>query len=193
MLLIITYSCYSILCCFCIATSVVSGQECTGPIGSLRHDSDFIAQNVTYILSSHNFMIPCRKIVAAWEFCYQTSDTTSVTFYPGVWRITGVKGDSTDFALVQSTGVTYNPSNQTGSITGCQRVNLSTIDQFTAPADSVVGLYSNFGAQLLHTSSSLSIITYKSAGNQSVVTDAKIDGNVANYNIAIRVHFGKTM
>ena len=194
MLLIITCSCYSFLYCLCIATSVVSGQECTGPIGSLSHDhSDFIAQNVTYILSGHDFTIPCRKIVAAWEFCYQTSDTTSVTFYPGIWRITGVRGDSTDFALVQSTDVTYNPSNQNGSIKGCQRVNLSAIDQFTAPADSVVGLYSNFGAQLLHTSSSLSIITYKSAGNQSVVTDAKIDGNVANYNIAIRVHFGKTI
>ena len=104
-----------------------------------------------------------------------------------------MRGDITDFTLVQSTGVTYNPSNQTGSIKGCERVNLSAIDQFTAPADSVVGLYSNFGAHLLHTSSSLSIITYKSGGNQSVVTDAKTDGNVANYKIAIRVHFGKTM
>ena len=193
MLLIITCSCYSFLYCFCIATSVVSGQECTGPIGSLSHDSDFVTQNVTYILTGHGFMIPCRKIVAAWEFCYQTSDTTSGTFYPGVWRITGMRGDSTDFALVQSTSITYDPSNQTSGNARCQRVNFSAIDQFTAPADSIIGLYSNFGAHLLHTNSSLSIITHKSAGNQNVVTDAKTDGNVANYNIAIRVHFGKTM
>ena len=177
---------------YTVATKVASGQECASPIGSLSHDKDFIADNVTYILTGHGFTVPCRKIVTAWEFCYQTSGATSVTFNPGIWRITGTRGDSTDFALVQSNSVTYDPSIQFSGVDSCQRVNLSTTDQFTAPAGSVVGLYSNVGAQLLHTNSSLSIITYKSAGNQSIVTDAKIDGNVANYNISIKVHLGKT-
>ena len=179
---------------YTVATTVTSGQECTGPVGSLSHDKDFIANDVTYILTGHGYIVPCRKIVVAWEFCYQTSDATSVTFYPGIWRITGRRGDSTDFALVRSNRITYDPSIrfQTGGVDGCQRVNLSAIDQFTAPERSVLGLYSNFGAHLLHTYSSLSTITHKSVGNQSIVTDAKIDGHVANYNISIRVHLGKT-
>ena len=170
---------------------MASGQECTGPIGSLSHDKDFIAEHVTYILTGYT--VPCNGTVVAWEFRYRTSVATSVTFYPGIWNITGRRGDSTDFALIRSNRITYDPSirNQISSVDGYQRVNLSAIDQFTAPAGSVVGLYSNFGANLLHTKSSLSTITHKSAGNHSIVTDAKIDGHVANYNISIRVHLGK--
>ena len=140
----------------------------------------------TFILAG--FTIPCSGIVVAWEFCYQINDATSVSFCPGIWRITGTRGSNTDYELVQINTVTYNQSIQTNGVYSCQRVNLSTTDQFTAPAGSVVGLYSNVGTQLLHTNTDSSIITYQFNGNQSSVRTA-----VNNYNIAIRVHLGKAL
>ena len=77
--------------------------------------------------------------------------------------------------------LTFNP---------CQIFNLSDTDQFTAPAGSVVGLYSNVGTQLLHTNTDNSITTYNQfSGNQSSVRTT--GNNDVNYNIAIRVHLGK--
>ena len=115
----------------------------------------------------------------------------SVTFYPGIWRITGSKGSNTDYELVQSNSVRYNQSIQTSGTNGCQRVNLSITDQFTAPAASVVGLYSNIGTQLRHTNAGSTITTYQFNGSQSSVTGGNNDD--VDYNIAIRVHIGKTM
>ena len=94
-----------------------------------------------------------------------------------------------NYELVQSNTITYDPSIQTSGIDSCQRVNLSTTDQFIAPAGSVVGLYSNTGPILLRTNTDSSITTYRFSGNQSSVTGN--NGNDVNYNIAIRVHLGK--
>ena len=129
--------------------------------------------------------------MVAWEFGYQTNSSTSVTFYPGIWRITGTNGGNTDYELVQSNSITYDQSIQTSGANGYQRVNLSKTDQFTAPVGSVVGLYSNVDTQLLHTSTGSSITTYQFSGNQSTVTARNNDD--VDYNIAIRVHLGKAM
>ena len=99
-----------------------------------------------------------------------------------------------NYELVQSNTITYDPSIQTSGIDSCQRVNLSTTDQFTAPAGSVVGLYSNVGTsrpQLLHTNIDSSITTYQFSGNEISVSAG--DGTDVNYNIAIRVYLGKIL
>ena len=175
---------------YLITITVVSGQNCTDTVGSLIHDSNIASQGQTFILAG--YMVTCSGTVVAWEFCYRISDTTSVTFYPGIWRITGTSGVNTNYELVQSNSVTYDSSIQTSGIDSCQRVNLSIADQFTTPAGSVVGLYSNVFTQLLHTNNDSSITTYQFNGNQSNVTIAD-NGDDVNYNIAIRVHLGKTI
>ena len=171
-------------------TIAVSGLECTEAItvGSLSHDSNIVTQAQTFILAGYT--IPCNGTVVAWEFCYRITSATSVTFYPGIWRITGRNGRNIDYELIQSNSVTYDSSIQTSGVDSCQRVNISTTDQFTAPAGSVVGLYSNVLTQLLHTNTNSSIITYQFSGNQSSVTMAGNNDDV-NYNIAIRVYLGK--
>ena len=168
--------------------TLVSGQECTDTVGSLSHDSSIVPQGQTFILAGYT--VPCSGTVVAWEFCYRISSFTSVTFYPGIWRITGIRGSSTDYELVQSNGITYNSTIQTSGIDSCQRFNLSTTDQFTAPAGSVMGLYSANGPQLLRTNTDSSITTYRFSGNQSSVSLAGNSDDV-DYNIAIRVHLGK--
>ena len=120
-----------------------------------------------------------------------------MTFYPGIWRVTETTGNNnglnTDYALVQSNTVTYDPrvhGPQDPNFVGCQIFNLSVTDQFTAPAGSVVGLYSNILTQLLHTNTNhLMITTYQFSGNQSSVTTTG-SGNDVNYNIAIIMHLG---
>ena len=174
-------------------TIEVTSQECADPvtIGSLIHDNFTVASGPTFILA--NYTVPCIATVVAWEFCYQILGVTSVTFYPGIWRITGTSGGDTDYALVQSNNVTYdqsvhNPQDPTNPF-HCQIFNLSDTDQFTAPAGSVVGLYSNTQTQLLHTNTDSSIGTYQFGGNQSNVNTS--GGDDVSYNIAIRVHLGK--
>ena len=125
--------------------------------------------------------------MVAWEFCYLISAVTSVTFYPGIWRVTGASGNNNDYELVQSNYVTYTSIANISNLYQCQTMNLSVTDQFTAPAGSFVGLYSNVQTQLLHTNTDSSITTYQFSGNQSSVSNA---GNDVNYNIAIRVHLG---
>ena len=174
-----------------IYTIVVSGQECidSKSVGSLSHNNNIVPQEETYILPGYT--VQCDGTVVAWEFCYQTNDTTSVTFYPGIWRIRPTMGmGNTDYELIQSNNITYNQSVWTNGIHSCQRVNLSTTDQFTAPAGSVVGLYSNVQTQLLHTNTNGSITTYQFSDNQSSVNNAGNNEDV-NYNIAIKVHLCK--
>ena len=176
-------------------TTAVSGQECTDTVGSLNHNDIFVPVQQTFILAGYT--VPCNGTVIAWEFCYQLGQY-SVTFYPGIWRIIGMRGGivnpNIDYELIQSNSVTYNSSvkaNRNDYISSCQRVNLSTTDQFTAPAGSVVGLYSNVGPILLCTNTQDSLVTtYKFGQNQSNVTMASSNNDV-NYNIAIRVHLGK--
>ena len=153
----------------------------------MSHDSNIVTAGQTFIFAEYT--IPCNGIVVAWEFCYRRGSGLSVTFYPGIWRMTGTNNNR-DYALVQSNSITYDASIQTSgtNIDQCQRVNLSVIDQFAAPAGSVVGLYSNALTQLLHTNTDSSITTYQFSGNQSSVSNA---GSDVNYNIATRVHLGK--
>ena len=151
----------------------------------MSHDSKIVTADQTFILAGYT--VPCNGTVVAWEFCYRLSTDTSVTFYPGIWRIT--IGSSTDYELVHSNNITYNASIQINVIDSCQIVNLSTTDQFTAPAGSVVGLYSNLGTQLLYTNTDSLITTYQFSGNQSNVIAGNNDN--VNYNIGIRVYLGK--
>ena len=136
----------------------------------MNHDSNVGNHDQTFILGGYT--IPCSGTVVAWEFCYRTAGGLA-TFYPGIWRITGISGSNIDYELVQSNTITYDASINTGGIdhnNPCQRVDLSTTDQFTAPAGSVVGLYSGIEPQLLNTNTDSSVTTYQFSGNQSNVT-----------------------
>ena len=156
----------------------------------MSHDGKIALQGQIFILAGYK--VNCSGTVVAWEFCYRlVMDGVLVTFYPGIWRITGTSGgSSTDYELIQSNSITYNRSIQTNGVDSCQRVNLSTTDQFTAPAGSVVGLYSNNGTTLLHTNTNSLIANYRFVGNQSSISTSGGSIN-ADYNIAIRVHLGK--
>ena len=157
----------------------------------MSYDNNLVTVDQTFILAGYT--VPCSGTVVAWEFCYQIQNVTSVTFYPGIWRITGTMSGNTDYTLVQSNIVTYDQSvrdPQDPHNVGCQIFNLSDTDQFTAPAGSVVGLYSNIQTRLLRTNTDSSITTYQFSGSQSSISNAG-DSNDVNYNIAIRVHLGK--
>jgi len=168
---------------------VVNGQECTDvlSVGSLNHDNNIVPVDQAYILAGYT--VSCNRTVVAWEFCYQISSMTSVTFYPGIWRITGTSGIDNNYELIQSNSITYNSTGSSFNLYPCQRVNLSEADQFTAPAGSVVGLYSGVGTQLLRTSTDSSITTYGFIGSQSSVRAG--NNNDVDFNIALRVHLGK--
>ena len=170
-------------------TVAVNGQECIDTVGSLSHDSNIVPQDQTFILAG--YAIPCNGTVVAWEFCYRIA-VASVTFNPGIWRITGTSGLNTDYELIQSNSITYDQFIYTSDIDSCQRVNLSITEQFTAPAGSVVGLYSSFQTQLLYTNTDSSTTTYQFSRNQSNVSGVGNNDDV-NYNIAIRVHLGMYM
>ena len=154
----------------------------------MSHDNNIFLADRTVILAEYT--VPCSGTVVAWEFCYQLSGAASVTYYPGIWRITGTMSGNTDYTLVQSNNVTYDARGDSANLYPCQIFNLSDTDQFTAPAGSVVGLYSNVGSLLLHTNTDSSITTYQFTRNQSSVTIGGNSNNV-NYNIAIRVRLGK--
>ena len=172
-------------------TIAISGQECTDTVtvGSLSHDYRIVIAGQTFILTGYT--LPCSGTVVAWEFCYQISGMSG-TFYPGIWRITGTSGSDTDYTLVQSNNVTYDQSvrdPQDPINLGCQIFNLSDTDQFTAPAGSVVGLYTDriLRPLLLRTNTDISITTYRFTENQSSVSTAGVSNDV-DYNIAIKVH-----
>ena len=160
-------------------------------------DSSIIHEDRTYILAGYT--VPCNGTVVAWEFCYRVLGTTSVTFYPGIWRITdqNTGNGDTDYQLIQSSNVTFNPSG-TSDIDLCQNFTLSKKDQFIAPSGSVIGLYSNRGVArplLLRTSvmdNSESVTTFQFNGNKRSVDNARPNRKEdVDYNIAIRVHLSK--
>ena len=140
----------------------------------------------TFILAGYT--IPCNGTVVAWEICYQiTSSPLPAMFNPGIWRVTEIS-DIAYYTLIQSNNVTYDPRGNYRDQFPCKRFSISESDQFTAPAGSVVGLYSGTGVQLLPTDSDNSITTYIANRNQTRV--AKTDD--VNYNIGIKVHLGKS-
>ena len=146
----------------------------------------------TFIFNDNDYKVVCEGTVVAWEFCYKPQNETSMTFYPGIWMPEISDNGAINYTLVQSNSVTYTPIQLGDGNSGnsCQRVNLSVIDQFTAPAGSVVGLFSNernMKPGLLRTNGGP--ITYQYFGNHSNVRVA--DSNNVSYNIAIRVHLGR--
>ena len=176
---------------------VVDGRDDRMSVGSLNYDSRIIDEDRTYILAGYT--IPCSETVVAWEFCYQISGKASATFYPGIWKITKQdnKGD-TDYELVQSSTVTFNPTSTSSDTHSCKNFTLSDRDQFIAPSGSVIGLYSNTKntqALLLRTDDmDDSVTTFEINKNKSKITKAKPDNrDDVDYNIAIRVHLGKQL
>jgi len=160
---------------------VVSGKNCTDTVGSLNIDSSIIIQeDSTFLLTE--YIVPCTGIVIAWEFCYRVvNQNSSVSFNPGIWS----NGSDTSFKLVQSSNVSFIPS---GDINSCQTVSLSETDQFTAPAGSVVGLYSNkndMRSQLLGTNNTGSTYIFTIGNFTDVKTNRAIE---LNHSIAIRLH-----
>ena len=169
----------------------VSDQNCSNTVGFLNYSNVIITEDRTFILDDHQHTITCKGNVIAWEFCYQIGNkNTTVSFNASVWKLTGIK-----FVLVNSNNITFTPTSNNGSVYSCQRVNLSDKDRFTAPAGSVLGLYSNTGTmrpQLLATKNNFSnITTYMFNGNPE---DIPINGSkmvtVLNYSIAIKVYLG---
>jgi len=172
--------------CFLLHIIGVSCQVCTAPIshvGSLDHNNMSYSRNTTYILDGYR--VQCEGIVTAWEFCYQTLGVSSMTFYPGIWN----RSTKDTYSLIQSNTVTFTPN---GTSNSCQNYTLPVTEQFTAPSESVVGLYSSTGISLLlrTNNSNQQITTYQFDGNQSNVA---INGNAkkARYNVALRMYVGK--
>ena len=189
------YSSPLLSCIHLLLYEVVDGSNERKTAGSLSYSSSNIDKDETYILAGYT--VPCSGTVVAWEFCYQKSVRTSATFYPGIWRITDQKNNGdTDYELIQSNTITFNPSGTSSNTHPCQKFTLSDREQFIAPSGSVIGLYSNEGdaqPQLLCTDDiDGSITTFEFKGNQSRITKAKPDDkDDVDYNIAIRVHLSK--
>ena len=167
---------------------VGDGEECVNAVTSGNYQN-IVDEDRTYILNG--FTTPCGGVVNAWEFCYQVEGQDSVTFYPGLWELTSTTGFffvTRRYSLIQSNNVTFTP---TGNTISCQIFNLSVTEQFTAPAGSVVGLYSNTGSPrpLLSITNKNSDVSYQVSGNQTSVTGNNM--NDVNYNIAIRAHISK--
>ena len=155
----------------------------------MDHSYVIIGEDKTYVLAGYK--VPSDATVVAWEFCYQKTDAASVTFYPGLWRITNHKNDETDYDLVQSNAVTYDPSGSTDQMP-CLMFNLSVTDRFTVSEESVVGFYSNHGALLLRTNTDDEITTYEENKNKSHINKANPNQKEnIDFNIAIRVYYGK--
>ena len=163
-------------------------------VGSLEYGSSNIDEDQTFILAG--FTVPCNGTVVAWEFCYRINDASPVIFYPGIWRITDEKNDGdkyTDYELIQSNVVTFNPNSTSSNTHQCQKFTLSKREQFIAPSGSVIGLYTNekeVQPQLLRTDDKDgSITTFKYIGHRKRMSKARAtDKHDVDYNIAIRVH-----
>ena len=175
---------------------VVTSQECVDNAGSLQHHSFHVVNDVTFIFAGPEYEVKCKETIVAWEFCYRVLNDTStkpITFYPSIWMPRETNG-TIHYTLIQSSPVTFTPA-QVGSSTEnvfCPRVDLSTTDQFTAPARSVVGLHSfrrKDELELLRTDKDKSITTYLFLGNHSSVQVAN-DSDI-RYNVALRAHFGR--
>ena len=164
----------------------VSDQDCSNTVGFLNFSNDIITEDQTFILYDHQHTISCEGNVTAWEFCYQTGNTT-VSFNASVWKTA-----RNNFTQVNSNNITFISNGS--DVYSCQIFNLSEADQFTAPAGSVVGLYSNKGTMrstLLSTkNTSSNITTYRFHGKPKDVLSINYTEAVLNYSIAIKVYLG---
>ena len=182
---------YAVVTQLFIMLVIVSSQNCLDTVGSSDYNmnSTPITQDQTVIFADRHYTVLCDGNVMAWKFCYQLfGNNQSLSFSAGVWKPSGTnRSGNTNYMQVNSSVISFY-LNGSGDAS-CQRVDLSTTDQYTAPAGSVVGLYSNVGImypQLLNTSSN--VTAYKFDGNR---TDVNIsDGEVGSYNIAIELYLG---
>ena len=191
---------YAVFIQLFIMLVIVSGQGCSDIVGSLNRNvnSTPITQDQTVILADRQYTVPCDGNVTAWRFCYQPfgNNGSVISFSAGVWRISKTNySDSTNYSgsvnymLINSSVISFSLDGSGDANYPCQILNLPLTDQYTAPAESVVGLYSNGGTMyplLLNTSSN--VTAYKFDGNR---TDVNIsDGEVGSYNIAIELYLG---
>ena len=172
---------------------IVSGQNCSDTVGSLNYNmnSTNIAQGKTFIVADHQYTVYCDGNVIGWKFCYQLygNNGSVISFIAGIWRSSGInRSGSTSYMQVNSSVISYFQNGSNGT-TYCQRVDLSATDQFTAPAGSVVGLYSNVApmfSSLKTTSSNTTVYMFDENGTEYNTSD----GEVGNYNIAIELYLG---
>jgi len=160
-------------------------KDCTA--GSTNYDQSLVGENTTYILIANDYKVNCEGKVFAWEFCYQAGQNDlNRTFYPGIWE-KGKGKEKDKYSIKQSNMVTFNP---TENMSPCQMFNLPTPEQFTAPKDSFIGLYSNTGStRPLLFAYNNNGKTYQSIGNHSKVDTKGLEAD--NFNIAIRVHISE--
>ena len=168
----------------------VSNQDCSKTVGYLDYsNNDIVIEDRTFILYDDH--ISCEGKVTAWKFCYRIQgNNTIVSFIASVWKIIGNK-----FVRVHSNNITFIPTSNNNDVYTCQIFNLSDTDQFTAPAGSVVGLYSNTGRmrpELLSTNKTASnITTYMFyGGSKDVLTTNNTEEVRRNYSISIKVYLG---
>ena len=81
-----------------------------------------VTTTITYLLQIQYHVM---ELVVAWEFCYQFSNDTSATFYPGIWITHSRRGPGDDYELVHWNNITFDPRG-----TSCQVFNLTDTDQF---------------------------------------------------------------
>ena len=161
-----------------------STQGCRDTVGSLDYSRSELPVPVDTTSILTGYIVPCNGTVIAWEFCYQISSASSMSIFPGIWRITG----TINYELVQSSNITYDSRGTSHNPFRCRTSNLSNTDQFIVQAGSVVGLYTGSG-QVLRTSENNLITTHQLRLNQTVVSNT--GNNDVNYSIAIKVHLGK--
>ena len=140
-----------------------------------------IQPNSTYLLL--NYTIPCDGVVHSWEFCYFTTSTNPITFYPSVWRPVNAN---------THTLVNVNRVTATGSTTGCQCLNYTVPDyeQFDVSAGDIVGLYSNTNSQLIAKQNDSARLYIYLNHNQSGTVD-NTGRFTRNEMIAIKVYISK--
>ena len=169
---------------------VTNGQNCLDTVGSLYYNnlSMIIPLGKTFLLTDKEYTFSCQKVLIAWEFCYQVQGIKSpVSFTASIWRTVGSE-DSDNYTQVHSHNISFIPKSINNLRSSCQRVNLSSGDQFIVPVGSVVGLYTILSdwAPLLKSSSNMKIFTFEGKHTNVNISD----GRVANYSIAIKLHLG---
>ena len=172
---------------------VVGGRDSRMTVGSLNYDSGIVDEDQIFILAGYT--VPCNGTVVAWEFCYRISNATSVTFYPGIWRITDQESNGDiDYKLIQASAITFNPNGTSSNKHPCQKFTLSDKQQFIAPSGSVIGLYFNtkdVQPLLLRTDEMDNSITTFKFDQQKTQVKAELGKDDVDYNIAITVHLSK--
>jgi len=120
-----------------------------------------VNQSTTYIIPSYR--IPCDGVVIGWEFCYQIY-TSSVTFYPSVWR-----WNESNYKLIHASSVNYTHVPQLSTnLTICVKYNLLD-EPFSVNTNDVVGLYTTTNSLILTSNYSDNKLVYSVAGNHSII------------------------